>query len=235
MTGLPLGTLQKKMRQNMEKTVSLAGSIEPRKVNGKDVRTMKQKREDAHVIQFQVAKKNLFDTAIAQDKEERNLIQTVQRRQRDDNRTKLRENQDFMKEWEEEGRQNWKKNQRTRADNIARQKYFEDREVNLYKAKLSKELDDATAEMRNGFSEFEKNLQKLGIDSNINMEDAIKRQEEKQGIPPGQIQNFSFPATMNKIKETKKQSDFAGKERERRRRKLAVDQAKTQERLDKQK
>ena len=40
---------------------------------------------------------------------------------------------------------------------------------------------------------------------------------------------------MNKIKETKKQSDFAGKERERRRRKLAVDQAKTQERLDKQK
>ena len=140
-----------------------------------------------------------------------------------------------MKEWEEEGRQNWKQNQRTRADNIARQKYFEDREVNLYKAKLSKELDDATAEMRNGFSEFEKNLQKLGIDSNMNMEDAIKRMEEKQGIPPGQIQNFSFPATMNKIKETKKQSDFAGKERERRRRKLAVDQAKTQERLDKQK
>lgn len=40
---------------------------------------------------------------------------------------------------------------------------------------------------------------------------------------------------MNKIKETKKQSDFAGKERERRRRKLAVDQANTQTRLDKQK
>ena len=89
--------------------------------------------------------------------------------------------------------------------------------------------------MRNGFNEFEKNLQKLGIEQNINMDDAIKRMEEKQGIPPGQIQNFSFPATMNKIKETKKQSDFAGKERERRRRKLAVDQANTQERLDKQK
>lgn len=90
------------------------------------------------------------------------------------------------------------------------------------------ELDEATAEMRNGFSEFEKNLQKLGIEQNMNMEDAIKKMEEKQGIPPGQIQNFSYPATMNKIKETKKQSDFAGKERERRRRKLAVDQANTQ-------
>ena len=67
------------------------------------------------------------------------------------------------------------------------------------------------------------------------MDDAIQRQEEKKGIPPGQIQNFSFPATMNKIKETKKQSDFAGKERERRRRKLAVDQSHTQQRLDKQK
>ena len=69
-----------------------------------------------------------------------------------------------MREWEEEGRQNWKQNQRTRADNIARQKYFEDREVNLYKEKLNRELMEATSEMRNGFSEFEKNLQKLGID-----------------------------------------------------------------------
>ena len=75
----------------------------------------------------------------------------------------------------------------------------------------------------------------MGIEQNTNMEDAIRRQEEKKGIPPDQIQNFSFPATMNKIKETKKQSDFAGKERERRRRKLAVDQATTQARLDKQK
>jgi hypothetical protein len=56
------------------------------------------------------------------------------------------------------------------------------------------------------------------------MDEAIKRQEEKQGIPPGQIQNFSYAATMNKIKETKKNTDFAGKERERRRRKMMVDQ-----------
>ena len=140
-----------------------------------------------------------------------------------------------MKEWEEEGRANWGQNQAKRRENIAKQKYFEDREVNIYKTKLNNELVGATREMQGGFSEFEKNLQKLGIEQNTNMEDAIRRQEEKKGIPPGQIQNFSFPATMNKIKETKKQSDFAGKERERRRRKLAVDQATTQARLDKQK
>ena len=95
--------------------------------------------------------------------------------------------------------------------------------------------------MKNGCSDFEKNLQKLGIEQNINMDDAIKKQEEKKGIPPGQIQNFSYAATMNKInkiKESKKNTDFAGnlffksKERERRQRKLMVDQADTQQKLD---
>ena len=37
---------------------------------------------------------------------------------------------------------------------------------------------------------------------------------------------------MNKIKETKKNSDFAGKERDRRRRKMIVDQQNTQTKLD---
>ena len=64
------------------------------------------------------------------------------------------------------------------------------------------------------------------------MQDALKRMEEKKGVPPGQIQNFSYAATMNKIKEKKNISDFAGKERDRRRRKLVVDQANTQTNLE---
>ena len=51
--------------------------------------------------------------------------------------------------------------------------------------------------------------------------------EEKKGVPPGQIQNFSFAATMNKIKEKKNMLDLAVKERDRRRRKMMVDQQKT--------
>jgi hypothetical protein len=39
---------------------------------------------------------------------------------------------------------------------------------------------------------------------------------------------------MNKIKETKKNSDFAGKERDRRRRKMTVDQLNAQTKLDAQ-
>jgi hypothetical protein len=40
---------------------------------------------------------------------------------------------------------------------------------------------------------------------------------------------------MNKIKETKNNNEFAGKERERRNRKMQVDQRKIQEKLDSQK
>ncbi len=84
-----------------------------------------------------------------------------------------------------EGKQNWKKNQQKRADAIARVKYFEDREVKAYKDKLQKELDDATMELAGGIREFDGNLQKLGIEKNTNIEDAIKKMEEKKGVPPG--------------------------------------------------
>lgn len=59
--------------------------------------------------------------------------------------------------------------------------------------------------------------------------------DEKKGVPPGQIQNFSYAATMNKIKEKKNLLDFAVKERDRRRRKMIVDQSKTQSMLDRNK
>jgi hypothetical protein len=75
-------------------------------------------------------------------------------------------------------------------------------------------------EMVDGIEKFHENMQKLGIEQNISIKEAIKRQEEKRGIPPGQIQNFSYAATMNKIKDTKNQNEFAGKERQRRQTKL---------------
>jgi len=89
-----------------------------------------------------------------------------------------------------------------------------------------------TTDMNQGIDEFHENMTRQGIEQDISIEEAVKRQEEKRGIPPGQIQNFSYAATMNKIKETKNNNEFAGKERERRNRKMLVDQRKIQERLD---
>lgn len=64
-------------------------------------------------------------------------------------------------------------------------KYFEDREVKAYKDKLDFELNQATKELQNGIYEFDQNLQKLGIEKNTNFDEAVKRMEEKKGIPPG--------------------------------------------------
>jgi hypothetical protein len=137
-----------------------------------------------------------------------------------------------MKDWEAEGRKSWKANRETRAQEIERQLYFENREVKLYKDRLTKQMVQHTADMNQGIDEFQENMTRQGIEQDIPIEEAMKRQEEKAGIPPGQIQNFSYAATMNKIKETKNNNEFAGKERERRNRKQLVDQRKIQERLD---
>ena len=117
-----MSTVQKVMTNKFEKTGAMAGSIKPSRgiVGTKDMRTKNQKLQDGHLIQFEVAQKSLFDKALEEADNERTMIATLQQRKRADNRNKLRENQDFMREWEEEGRQNWKQNQRTRADNIAR-------------------------------------------------------------------------------------------------------------------
>lgn len=132
----------------------------------------------------------------------------------------LKENQKFMKQWFAEGKKNWQSNQDIRLKEIQRQNYFENREISIYKQNLSKQQMLHSQDVTNGTEEFHENMQKLGIEQNISIQDAVKRQEEKKGIPPGQIQNFSYAATMNKIKESKSQNEFAGIERARRQTKL---------------
>ena len=63
-----------------------------------------------------------------------------------------------MKEWDAEGKKNWRANQKKMRDMVERQKYFEDKEVRAFKNKLMKELDEATTELIGGVDEFEKNL-----------------------------------------------------------------------------
>ena len=51
-TGLKASTVQKRLAANLEQTNNLAGTIQPRTVNGKDIRTAKQKLQDAHLVKF---------------------------------------------------------------------------------------------------------------------------------------------------------------------------------------
>ncbi len=231
MTGLKPDLVNKKLEETLGLRTSLPATSKLATVNG----SKKLAPIERHMLPYEYKKQLLEEKAVQRQREEEELIMKLRNDAREEELRKMEENKDFMNQWMQEGRQNWKKNQQKRADAIARVKYFEDREVKIYKDKLSKELDDATRELIGGVKEFEGNLQKLGIEKNTNIEEAIKRMEEKKGVPPGQIQNFSYAATMNKIKEKKGALDFAVKERDRRRRKMMVDQAKTQNELEKKK
>ena len=77
MTDLKASTVQKTLLRKNEKTHSLAGTIQPRTVNGKDVRTQKQKAQDAKLLRFEVTMKNNFDDALARDQDEKALIATL--------------------------------------------------------------------------------------------------------------------------------------------------------------
>ncbi|CDW87464.1 mitogen-activated protein kinase organizer [Stylonychia lemnae] len=230
-TGLDKHTLDRRFEEVMQLKTTLPTLNKFQTMN----RSKKLESIEKTLLKFEHTKKQQDDYAYKSQKDEEELINKLYQDQRQMSMNKMKENQQFMKDWEKEGRKNWGQNQQKRSDAIARQQYFEDLEVKAFKDKLGKELDEATKDMAGGINEFEMNLQKLGIEKNTNIEDAIKRMEEKKGIPPGQIQNFSYAATMNKIKENKNLQDFAAKERDRRRRKMIVDQARTQNNLDKKK
>ena len=163
MTGLGKDKMHTILQSKRDQTMEMSKSIPAPTVGGKDIRTAKQKLADEHNIRFDVAQKQLFDSALQAHDDEMREIQRITQEQRMSSIHKLIENQTFMKDWMKEGKDNWRVNQKKRAEAIAKVKYFEDREVNIYKRRLENELNQATAEQINGVSDFEKNLQKLGI------------------------------------------------------------------------
>ena len=106
--------------------------------------------------------------------------------------------------------------------------------TNKYKSKVMRQMDEATHEVTGGIDEFEKNLQKLGIDTQVNLEEAVKNQKKKKG-EPGSLQGFSYAATMKKLQEKKGVQDLVRREKDIRKRKMFVEQGRMQENIDKKK
>lgn len=146
MTNLKNGKMHTILQGKLDRTMELTKTIPPPTVGGKDIRTSKQKLADQRTLAYDVAQKTLFDSAQSAHDQEMQFIKSIVLEQRETNRTKLIENQTFMKEWIKEGEQNWKVNQQKREQAIAKVKYFEQREVDIYKAKINNELVGATAE-----------------------------------------------------------------------------------------
>lgn len=137
-----------------------------------------------------------------------------------------------MKEWEKKGKKEWRKNQATTQLRHHKEDQLEQWMTQKHITKIKSNINFATTEVVDGIDEFEKNLQRLGIEDGANL-DALDKpepteEELKKAKKSKPLGGFSYAATMNKIKETKKKGDVARKVRDRLRRKMLVNQVKTQ-------
>ena len=76
-TGLKAGTVNKIMTKRMEQTMANAHTIKPPTIGGKDVRSEKIKRQDAHLAGYHLAMAKNFDDAQNNDHDEKNLIRSL--------------------------------------------------------------------------------------------------------------------------------------------------------------
>ncbi len=93
--------------------------------------------------------------------------------------------------------------------------FLTNRYINKIKQSTSKEAESIVTSV----VDFTQNMQRLGIEDGPNLDALNSKAQPSKGL-----QGFSYAATMNKIKESKKNQDFIRKEKEIRQRKQKVDQ-----------
>ena len=119
----------------------------------------------------------------------------------------MRENQAYMKQWEEQGHRNWEANNtrianRKRKDKELEQEIITKRYIN----KMQSKNEQACKEVVDGISEFSMNMLRQGIEDGPKVENIGKPPSKNINKP---LAGFSYAATMNKIKEAKRVHDFA--------------------------
>jgi len=213
---IPQETKNEKIQKKMNKT------------QGKELANLQLTKK---LEKFELAKTALYQKAADSIAMEKSLkAETIKKRIENANQT-LRDNKTFMKQWMQEGLRNWYTNQQVKATRVAKRMKFEQTAVDKYKAEVQKKKEEGTKEVKEGIEGFERNLQRIGIDIQeqvIDDNDNENASDEKKK----KKQPFSIVAAMTKIREKKTLADFARKEKDRRQRKTAVDQAKTQNEIE---
>lgn len=123
------------------------------------------------------------------------------------------------------GESNWKKNMEHKKEWEQSQNMIDNKEANFFKDLVLDSFKQGAKENENQIENFEKNLARLGLDITT-IDPKLKK------IPKAQM---SSEMIIQKIKEKMSMNNAAKKERERRQRKIMVDQAKALEELDRKK
>lgn len=137
-TNLKQKTLDSTVKRTADLALRLPQIHRDYGVEGPTFKAEKLRIIEEKLLKFEVARASLHKKAREDDQAEVSMLQSIQQAKRQDAIRKLHENRQFMQDWEADGRKNWRANREVRAKEIARQLYFENREVKLYKDKLMK-------------------------------------------------------------------------------------------------
>lgn len=138
---------------------------------------------------------------------------------------KLQRNMAFLENWNEKGKENWEKNQKIMKERVVKDNEFRAKTLEKKTVRLEAIHEQNKKEIYEGIDQFESNLKKHGIESPEALDKKALSLNKSHTM-------FSASATMLRIKEKKKVSDFLRNKRDKRRRKMIVDQAKSQREIE---
>lgn len=190
-------------------------------------KAQKQVNLEKHLLPFEEFKLEQEEMLHRQREEDIIKENKIKEEMRKIQLNKLQRNMAFLENWNEKGKENWEKNQKITKDRIKKDEDFAAKTQERKNIKLQSIHDQNKKEILEGIASFESNLKKMGIES--------PEGEKKASSMDKSHTMFSASATMLRIKEKKMVSDFLRKERDKRRRKMIVDQAKAQREIEVQK
>lgn len=154
-----------------------------------------------------------------------------------------------MEEWQQKGVEDWKQNQAIKKDRERRQLEFEFKQTDKIKNFTMNKINEANSEVNEGIEKFERSLREKGIEPKVKkgtnddiLAQSIQQEQARANRGHRGTQSMSKPVSQShlhkggpmtlastglKTKDKKTITETDRKDRERRRRKMIVDQSKT--------
>eukprot|EP00435_Cladocopium_sp_Y103_P056054 s3485_g18.t1 len=219
---------------------------------------VRQARVEKLTRKFELEKHKQEIVAFEMDNIEQAHVEEQRQIHRFSLRERLRQNRAAKDEWEARGHELWQDNMKVRMARETEQMRFSDKVFRTQQEKEQHQRRFAATEVLQGTKDFEAGLQNLGItkaieegmpeDSSGEDDDAtaerLLAQTSKVAsakelvdalqakLPTNQELNYEAGLFMRKIKESKQAGTIARRERERRRRRVLVEQQREQEMLE---
>ncbi|CAK9103373.1 unnamed protein product [Durusdinium trenchii] len=218
---------------------------------------VRQARVEKLTRKFELEKHKQEIVAFEMDHIEQAHVEEQRQIHRFSLRERLRQNRAAKDEWEARGHELWQENMKVRMTRENEQMRFSDKVLRTQQEKELTLRRQAAEEVLKGTQDFESGLVTLGLtktkedvipeDSSEEETDSVEKllaQTSKVAsakelvealqakLPTGQELNYEANLFMRKIKESKEAGAIARRERERRRRRVLVEQQREQEMLE---